>query len=255
MVFIHQILQSLGYLNKIQNDAIIDEGLKTVLIMANDTHDAESDIVEIIITLTATDDQPVFVINDIIDFTEGSTSVDIATPEILSLMDEENDDIESLSILLYATNGIIDEEDSLVYRSKKFIPDDFNRTHIIYNQSASIEDFEEFLRSVRYINQADEPTYYANATSKEILKRMIRVTFTPDNGKEQIYDIPINITLVNDEKPMILIGLYNNTCNASHPTGQSSKYSKRDVHFLFNKLHKRLYNKRRIDNVSGLVWK
>lgn len=239
-------------MNKIQDDSIVNEGQKIVRIVANDTDNAQSEVVEIVITLSKTDDQPEFEINDIIEFTEGSTSVEIATPEILSLMDEEEDDIASISVQLYATNGAVDNEDSLIYRSKTLIPTELNRTHITLNQTTTIEDAEEFLRSIRYINQADEPTYYANVTRKEILRRIILVTFTPVGGETRKYDIDVNITLVNDKKPTILIGLHDDICNSSRPSEHLSIYSKRDTS-SFTKLQRRLYNKRRNSNIPGLV--
>ncbi len=242
-------------MNTIENDTI-PIGFRTLFIITNDTFNAQSETVSIDINVQSRNDEPEIVINDMLQFVEGSTSIEIATPHILSLMDEEQHGISKLTVTLVGVNGGLDEEDSLVLRlieTNLLETLETNHTYISTSDPGTVQDYEDFLRSIRYINEAVEPTYYVNLTSKELLERRIVIEITDDGPIKStaVYTIMINITLRNDEKPVIRINLVDTGCLATYPEGLSSQYSKRDTSSL-NRLHRRLQNKRR-SNIAGLV--
>ena len=227
-----------------------------ISIAATDTSEAQSETVSIYIDVQNRNDPPEISINDMLQFTEGSPSIAIATSYILSLMDEEQNNISKINVTLVSVNGKLDTGDSFAFRSIQTTllnTVEVFPTYISTSDPGTVEEYEDFLRSIRYINEEVEPTYYVNSTSNELLMReiIIEITDNAPSPSTAVYAISINITLINDEKPAIRIHLTDSSCYATYPMGQPSKYSKRDT-YSFNRLHKRLHNKRR-SNIAGLV--
>ena len=238
------------------NDSIVS-GIRNISIQAMDVYGFNSEQIDIFIDVQTRNDEPELIVNDMLQFTEGSTSIEIATPHMLALMDEEKNGISELCVTLNGVNGPLDEDEFLILRTTQTRLLDslvYEPRNICTTDEGSVEDYEDFLRSIRYINQEDEPSYYVNG-SKTRLVREIVVKIT-DNGSipsTATHRIEVMITLVNDNKPLISINVVNSSCIANHPFTEASRYSKRDTDWI-SRLHKRLQNNRR-KNTPGLVCK
>lgn len=210
------------------------------------------------IAVSERNDQPSVTIDEIIQFTEGSKSVDIVTLHLLDIIDEEMNNISSINITLTATNGDLDEEDIIFIRTP-FYPlityADVTNRSVYISFEGTVEQFEEVLKSIRYVNQEDEPTYYVNVTSKEKLERVIIVQIIDNNATHPSlaeHHIMINMTLVNDNAPVIKLNLTNSSCLTSYP-GVVNNLQRRDVQSFGTRLKRRLHLKRKTNDVLGLV--
>ena len=184
-------------------------------------------------------------------------SIEIVTLHLLDLIDEEMDNISSINVTLSATNGELDELEYIFLRTPLIPLLDFakvTQTSITINANGTVEEYENILRAIRYINQEDEPTYYANATTSEVLERKITITITDSDEKPStaVHYIAINITLINDNRPVININVNDLSCLAVYP-GEKSNVVKRDTQWA-GKVRRRLQNKRR-NNIPGVVRK
>ena len=210
------------------------------------------------IAVSERNDEPSVTIDEIIQFTEGSKSVDIVTLHLLDIIDEEMNNISSINITLTATNGDLDEEDIIFIRTP-FYPlityADVTNRSVYISFEGTVEQFEEVLKSIRYVNQEDEPTYYVNVTSKEKLERVIIVQIIDNNATHPSlaeHHIMINMTLVNDNAPVIKLNLTNSSCLTSYP-GVVNNLQRRDVQSFGTRLKRRLHLKRKTNDVLGLV--
>ena len=211
------------------------------------------------IAVSERNDQPSVTIDEIIQFTEGSKSVEIVTLHLIDIIDEEMNNITSINITLTATNGDLDEEDKIFIRTPSHPPitNAANVTNrLVYIPfEGTVEQFEEVLKSIRYVNQEDEPTYYVNVTSREKLNRVIIVQIIDNNATHPSlaeHHILINMTLVNDNAPVINLNLTSSSCLTSYP-GVINNLQKRDMHSFGTRLKRRLQLKRKTNDVLGLV--
>ena len=239
------------------NNSVTD-GVRTVTLLVNDTKGYNSETVTISLAVSERNDQPSVTIDEVIQFTEGSKSVDIVTLHLIDIIDEEMNNITNINITLTATNGDLDEEDKIFIRTP-FYPlityADVTNRSVYISFEGTVEQFEEVLKSIRYVNQEDEPTYYVNVTSKEKLNRVIIVQIIDDNVTHPSlaeHHILINMTLVNDNTPVINLNLTSSSCLTSYP-GVLNNLQKRDTRSFGTRLKRRLHLKRKTNDVLGLV--
>ncbi len=215
----------------------------TVSISAIDEQGAESDSVDIYIDIQTSNNETSEDIVDTLQFTEGSTSIAIATPIVLELIREENDGISKLTVLLDATNGDLDDGDRLfLHPHQQYDTEENTNVSLIISSLESLDEYIDFLMSVRYINEEDEPTYFTSNGAEELTRQVvIQVTSNGTPSSQTTYHLLINMTLINDGKPIISIALFDQGCLATYPVNQNSK---RDV-YSSGRLLKILQRKRR----------
>lgn len=180
----------------------------------------------------------------------------IITLHLISIMDEELNNISSINVTLTATNGELDEGDNIFVRSinNPFIDKAIRTRHSIYIPcEGTVNEFEDVLRSIFYLNEEDEPTYYVNAISKEKLRREIVIELTDNNithPATAIHRILVNITLINDHTPNITLKLTNSSCLVSYP----GSINKRNTRFAASShSQRRLQVKRKGSSIHGMV--
>ena len=227
----------------------------TVSIIAIDEQGVESDSVDIYIDiLTSNNETSEDTLNnetivDTLQFTEGSTSIAIATPILLELIREENDDISELTVVLDAINGDLDDGDKLfLHTDQQYNTEENTSLSLIISSLESLDEYINFLQSIRYINEEDEPTYFTSNGADELTRQVvIQVTSNGTPSSQTTYRLLINMTLINDGKPIISIALFDEGCLATYPVNQSLQHSKRDV-YSSSRLLKLLQKKRRSTN-------
>jgi cysteine-rich repeat protein len=254
-----QVLRTLSYENLFTNNSLSD-GVRTVVMQVNDTYGDSSQLVTILLHANERNDEPTVQIDESLQFTEGSRSVRIVTTHLLKIIDEEMNNISSINITLTATNGDLDPSDNIFVRTPIYpliTRANLTNTSLILYADANVNEYEEVLRSILYINQEDEPTYYANATTREKLQREIIITLTDDNSTHPstaIHRISINLVLINDNRPVITLKFSDPSCLATYP---HSNMQRRSVQYPGKygmvKNQKRFLLKRRNQRTLGLA--
>ena len=151
-------------------------------------------------------------------------------------MDEEQHNISRLTVELVSTNGKLDPTDSIFLRSPMSLPfinhlDPLpNTTYIEIQLNASVDVYEQALRSIYYDNSEPEPTLFVKENNRTVnLTRFIIVNITdtnfaaPGEDTEGIFNedrgtsttsvrIKINIQPINDNRPRILLHAIPSDC-------------------------------------------
>lgn len=200
-------------------------------------------------------DEPDVTIDEVLQFTEGSSSVYIIRLDLIKIIDEEMDNIASMNVTLAATNGALDDEESILLQSDPLCnKEDITQYSIYIPCEGTVSQYEEVLRSIKYINEKDEPTYYANAATREKLQRVITIKLTDNNETSPstaVHHILVNLTLVNDNVPNITLGLTDTSCEAIRPGG--SGINKRSARSVSSHQLKRLKVKRKGKTILNSV--
>ena len=232
LLFYPQVLQSLRYLNAFTNNSVAD-GNRTVQLRVTDSAGAISNTVTVIVVVEDRNDEPTVMIDDSITFEEGGNSIEIVTQHLVDIMDEEMNNISSIDITLSSPNGQLDQNERLFLRTPLFpmlLDAMVTRTQITLDAEGTVEQYEEVLRAVRYINQEDEPTCFVNG--EERLQRVLTVMITDNNPvtpSTVTHIIGISITLINDNAPRLVL---RSDCPGPLPVGIFSSSP-------FTSLHKR----------------
>ena len=184
---------------------------------------SSSEMLMVYIDVTERNDEPDVQIDETIHFTEGSKSIQIVTLHLIDIMDEEMDNISRINVTYAATNGKLDTNEQIFIHglASLFQFADVTFNQILIEKEATFEEYEDVLRNIRYVNQEDEPTFYANVTTREILQREVIIALTDNNATHPsvaVHRIMINLTLVNDKVPVIVINTTNTSCLAVPPT-------------------------------------
>ena len=205
--------------------------------------------ITIMLAVRSRNDEPDVTIDEVLQFTEGSSSVYIIRLDLIKIIDEEMDNIASMNITLTATNGALDDEESILLQSDPLCDKETTTQYSIYIPcEGTVSEYEEVLRSIKYINEKDEPTYYANAATREKLQRVITIILTDNNATSPstaVHHILVNLTLVNDNTPNITLGLTDASCEASRPGGSRPGINKRSARSVSSHQLKRLKVKRK----------
>ena len=226
------MLQSLRYLNTLTDNSVAD-GNRTAQLRVTDGGGATSNTVIMIVVVEDRNDEPTVIIDDSINFEEGGTSIEIVTQHLVDIMDEEMDNISSIVIALSSPNGQLDQKERLFLRTPLFpmlLDAMVTKTEVTLDVEGTVEQYEEVLKAVRYINQEDEPTCFVSG--EERLQRVITVMITDNNPitpSTVAHVIGINITLINDNAPRLML---RSDCPATPPVGIFSSSS-------FSSMHKR----------------
>ena len=224
-----QVIQTLRYRSLLTNNSI-SNNTRTIRLWVEDIYGLTSDVVTISLVVKIRNDEPDVKIDETIHYTENALSIAIVTQHLLDIVDEEMHNISSMNITLVALNGKLDEGDIIFLRSPKTALSqaaELMPKQVYVNYTATVEDYEEFLRSVRYINEEEEPTYLANVTTREVLNRevLLQITDSAPSPSTAIHRIKINLTLINDNKPVVSLNVANGSCLSSYPGGSISKRS------------------------------
>ena len=205
--------------------------------------------ITIMLAVRSRNDEPDVTIDEVLQFTEGSSSVYIIRLDLIKIIDEEMDNIASMNITLAATNGALDDEESILLQSDPLCNKETTTRYSIYIQcEGTVSEYEEVLRSIKYINEKDEPTYYANAATREKLQRVITIKLTDNNETSPstaVHHLLVNLTLVNDNVPNITLGLTGTSCEANRPGGSRPGINKRSARSVSSHQLKRLKVKRK----------
>ena len=157
-------------------------------------------------------------------FMEDGFSVPIALQHVLSLGDEEDNNITRVTIRLEAVNGKLDPTDTLFPRTPiaSLFLDNLLQPltgmliDISFNDSVSSDLYEMVIESVYYANEAEEPTLY-NTTGSPLV-RIITISVYDSRFDSQLVDadgrvsmgvtnitIGVNIEPINDNAPRIVL--------------------------------------------------
>ena len=232
----------------------ITNGVRNITLQITDVGGLDSSILTIMLTVRSRNDEPNLSIDEIIQYTEtppteAPDNIHIVSLHLVSIMDEEMDDIASINITLTATNGDLDQGEQLFIEGSNDLLDKAitTTTSIYIPCEGTVTEYVEVLRSIKYINYEDEPTYYANATTREKLQRVIIVELTDNNATSPstaTHRILVNLTLINDNAPNISLRLTDTSCYITRPGGSGiNRRSTRSVRS--NLSQKRLQIKRK----------
>ena len=199
-----------------------------------------------------------------ITFTEEGTSVPIATPHVVSIMDEEGHNISRLRVELVSPNGILDPSDAIFLRSPVALQfkDDFRTeptTRVIdITINATTAVYTEALLSIFYDNAEKEPTLF-NETNSPLLREVL-VTIFDNNflSEGQVSDpesnfddnlgvsqttvhVGITISPINDNAPRILIRAEPDGCGIGSAEDEMPTLARRrrDVKAASSRIRKR----------------
>lgn len=225
------------------NNSVLN-GIRTASFYALDSLGGSSQTLTVYVDVSERNDEPDVQIDETIYFTEGSTSIDIVTLHLVDIMDEELNNISRINVTLTATNGALDPLDEIFVRTPfPFILfTEIQENQIVIEMEGTHEEYEEVLRSIRYVNQEDEPTYYANITTREILQREVIIALTDDNATHPsvaVHRIMINLTLINDNAPVITINTTDTKCLAVPPASSLQKRDTSATMSFSTKFHRR----------------
>lgn len=232
----------------------ITNGVRNITLQITDIGGLDSSFLMITLTVRSRNDEPNVAIDEIIQYTETPPNetpenIHIVTLHLVSIMDEEMDNISSINITLTATNGALDENEQIYIAGSndlldKAIP---TPTSIYIPCEGTVTEYVQVLRSIKYVNYEDEPTYYANSATREKLQRIIIVELTDNNATSPstaTHRILINLTLINDNAPSISLRFTDDSCAVSRPGGSGvNRRSTRSVRS--NPSQKRLQIKRK----------
>ena len=246
----------MAYVNLIQDNSITN-GVRNITLQVTDIGGLYSSGITIMLAVRSRNDEPDVTIDEVLQFTEGSSSVYIIRLDLIKIIDEEMDNIASMNITLTATNGALDDGEFLFPQSASRLLNKATITdYSIYILcEGTVSEYEEVLRSIKYINEEDEPTYYANTATREKLQRVITIKLTDNNATSPstaVHHILVNLTLVNDNIPNITLGL-TDTCEASRPGGSRPGINKRSARSVSSHQLKRLKVKRKGKTILNSV--
>lgn len=256
----------MSYSNLLPNNTV-SSGVRTISLQVSDIERLFSQTITIRLEVTERNDEPDARLDNVLDFVEGTSSVRILTSTVIRIMDEELNNISSINVTLTATNGELDTAEYIfIHQSrtpvtdKAISPPPF--TNIYIPCEGTVSQYEEVLRAIHYVNQADEPTYYANATSREKLIREIIIELKDDNVTQPataVHRVLVNITLINDNTPVISLNVTNSSCLVMTYPGNNG-INKRSIRATtYNskvvplRLQRKLQVKRKAKSIIGMV--
>ncbi|XP_019864320.1 PREDICTED: uncharacterized protein LOC109593738 [Amphimedon queenslandica] len=250
-----KVLQSLAYVNLLKNNSITN-GVRNITLQITDIGDLDSSILTIMLTVRSRNDEPNLVIDEIIQYTETPTeppeNVHIVTLHLVSIIDEEMDNISSINITLTATNGALDENEQIYIAGSNDLLNKaiVTSTSIYIPCEGTVTEYVQVLRSIKYVNSEEEPTYYANPATREKLQRVIIVELTDNNATSPstaTHRILVNLTLINDNNPNISLRFTDgSSCAVSRPGGSRLHVNRRSTRSVrSNSSQKRLQIKRK----------
>jgi cysteine-rich repeat protein len=213
-----EILRSLTYTNLYTNDTVSD-GVRTISISATDTGGLQStNTLTILVDVDRRNDGPAVDLgagNDqgfTVNYVEGEPSVAIGISHLISISDEEGDAVSSMEVELVATNGPLDDGDTLFLRTPVALPvishpnTTITRTSISASYLDSNSDYVDTLRALRYINTEDEPTLFVNDGVRFYREIVIRITDSVlPVPTTNVVRVTVEIEPINDKTPRIII--------------------------------------------------
>ena len=240
MLTLAQILRNLTYINLHTTDSVTD-GRRTISISATDTEGRETeDTLTLLVDVAERNDGPAIDLgggrdeDHTITFTEGEHSVAIGVGHLISVIDEEGHTVSGMEIELVATNGPLDEGDTLLIRSQDPLPFILDPNTTITNTRISISlpgnssDYAAALQTVRYSNTEQEPTLYVNGV-KLIREIIVRITDSAvPVPTTNIVTVMVEIEAINDNAPRIFINS-DPMCTQDFRDTEMSSVSRRSV--------------------------
>ena len=146
-----------------------------------------------------------------LNFVEGGPERRIGINNFLSISDEEGNAVSRMEIELVATNGPLDEGDTLVLRTPLALPlfsypdTVVNETRIIVGNLSSDSDYVDTLNGVRYSNSEDEPTLYNVDGARLQREIVISITDSAPVPSTNVVRVTVEIMPINDNAPRIII--------------------------------------------------
>ncbi|CAI8001204.1 hypothetical protein GBAR_LOCUS3134 [Geodia barretti] len=214
-----EILRSLTYTNLYTNDTVSD-GVRTISISATDTGGLQStNTLTILVDVARRNDGPAVDLGAgnnqgfTVNYTEeGKPSVAIGMSHLIRISDEEGDDVSGMEVELVATNGPLDDGDTLFLSTPVALPvishpnTTITRTSISASNLDSDSDYVNTLGALRYINTEDEPTLFANDGVRIYREIVIRITDSVlPVPTTNVVRVTVEIEPINDKTPRIII--------------------------------------------------
>ena len=147
-----------------------------------------------------------------VNYTEGGPSVAIGMSHLIRISDEEGDDVSGMEVELVATNGPLDDGDTLFLHTPVALPvishpnTTITRTSISVSNLDSDSDYVNTLGALRYINTEDEPTLFTNDGVRIYREIVIRITDSVlPVPTTNVVRVTVEIMLLNDKTPRIII--------------------------------------------------
>lgn len=190
------------------------DGQRNISITAQDAVGLNSSTIYVYINVMERNDGPAvdlgagFDADRTIVYVEGGPSISLGLTNLIDIMDEEGQRIQSLSAALNSTNGMLDEEDTIFPQSPLFNPfiEDPNTIagakYFHVEGNFTTEQFIGALSSLRFINMKDEPTIFVNSSDTKLTREVI-ITVTDRNQSSNKVRVRIDIQPINDNAPRI----------------------------------------------------
>ena len=213
-----QILNSVTYTN-LHTDNSITEGQRNITLITTDTGSLTSDTLTILINVARRNDGPAVDlgggedINLAITYIENGPSVPIGLSHLIKVMDEEGNNISSMTIELVSTNGELDDGDYIFLRTPMALPFLFDPRTVVTDKLINISLpgdsvlYMQAIQAVRYINTEHEPTLFVNESTTLSREVIIRITDTSTTTLPETNEVRVIVTIqpINDNAPKIII--------------------------------------------------
>lgn len=189
----------------------------------------------------------------VVTYVENGPPVAIGLSHLIEVMDEEGNNVSSVTIELVSTNGELDAEDFIYLGTPMALPFVLDPNTVITGKLINITltgdgaSYTQAIQSVRYVNTREEPTLFVNGTtnlSREVVIRITDASTVPSPTTNEVR-VRVRIEPINDNAPRIIINSDPVCTEDCRDSGVGKTISRRSIGGLRRGNQKRKRRRRR----------